>query len=251
VSLSHPTQAEVENKKLMSDVVTFVRITDNAIKLHVSEASRLNEVLQSVAANYYPETFNNEDLLLQAIRYYDSEKALDMGWTGIATTKVGLNNTQPRRRGSLQTLQQDSGGRSQGLPVRFERAHGRPSTYPGHAAVKSDETQVQPAGRNNSNGVVAALTVVPKEGDSLALLRRSDAGRADTVTSSRLKNLMDVGLRGGRVEGPIVLPASLIGLMPPRAAAGRHSGNGKAAFTERKQPLLSSSQGFDPRIRRT
>jgi hypothetical protein len=233
----------------MSDVVTFVHITDNAIKHHVSEASRLNEVLQSVAANYYPETFNNEDLLLQAVRYCDSEKALDMGGTGIVTSKGGLNRTQPRRRGSLQALPKHSEGRSEGLAARFERAHGRPSTYPGHVAEKSDETEEHSAGRMKSNTVAAAT--YPKEGSSLALPRRSDTGRTDTVTSSRLKNLMDVGLRGGRVEAPIVLPASLIGLMPTRAAAGRHSGTGKDAFSERKQPLLSSSLGFDPRIRRT
>jgi hypothetical protein len=232
----------------MSDVVTFVRITDNAIKHHVSEASRLNEVLQSVTANYYPETFNNEDLLLQAVRYCDSEKALDMGGTGTVTSKGGLNRTQPHRRGSLQALPKDSEGRSEGLAARFERAHCRPSTHPGHVAEKSDETEEQPAGRMNSNTVAAMHS---KEGSSPALLRRSDTGRTDTVTSSRLKNLMDVGLRGGRVEAPIVLPASLIGLMPPRSAAGRHSGSSKDAFTERKQPLLSSSLGFDPRIRRT
>ena len=233
----------------MSDVVTFVRITDNAIKHHVTEASRLNEVLQSVAANYYPETFNNEDLLLQAMRYCDSEKALDMGGMGIVTSKGGLNRTQARKWGSLQALQQNSEGRSEGPAARLETVNDRPYTHPGHIAVNSVEAQEQSTGRTNAN--TGAATVHPDKDKNPALLRRSDTGRTDTVTTGRLQNMIDAGLRRSRAEGPIVLPASLIGLMPPRAAAGRHSGSSKETFTERRPPLLSSSLGFDPRIRRT
>ena len=68
-SAINPTETDRSNRRSTTDVLRFVRLANSTIKQHVNEAARLDDMLQVLAENYFPETFNHGDLHSESLGY--------------------------------------------------------------------------------------------------------------------------------------------------------------------------------------
>ena len=77
VSVLNPTETERSSRRLTTDVLRFVRSTNSTIKQHVSEVARLDDMLQILAENYFPETFYPGDSLSESQGHIDTVTTAD------------------------------------------------------------------------------------------------------------------------------------------------------------------------------
>ena len=228
VSSSRPTDTEVLNKRLLSDVVNYVRLTTKAIKAHVSETARLDNILQDIAENYFPEAFSNEVALLHARRSIEGERALDLGGTGGVTSKGG--RTHPTHS-QLQRLR----------PIATETVR--------HASSETSISPV-PSGRGSKVLCIAASTAPQTQVLSHTFPRNiSRPLSASGSSESRLDRgyvLPFSSSSSVRTQVLMTLPDSLTGLMPPRTSTAQLSK--KTLLHEKKTFASQSGKDFDSRL---
>ena len=60
VAEEYPTETELLNRRLMTDVVAYVKLLNKTLHHHTAEASRIDDKLQDIAEKYFPDAFFNE-----------------------------------------------------------------------------------------------------------------------------------------------------------------------------------------------
>lgn len=232
VSSSRPTDTEVLNKRLLSDVVNFVRLTTKAIKVHVSETARLDNILQDIAENYFPEAFSNEAVLLQARRSVEGERALDLGGTGTGgVTSKGGRTYPSHARSQVHRLR----------PIATETVR--------HASSETSIGPVPSMGRG-SNLLHIADSTAPQ--GTLILSRTSPRNPSRPLSASGSlethvpHHINSSSCSSSRSEALMTLPDSLTGLMPPRTSTAQLS---KKTLLHAKKTFASKSgKDFDSRL---
>ena len=58
----YPTETELLNRRLMTDVVAYVKLLNKTLHHHTAEASRIDDKLQDIAEKYFPDAFFNEGI---------------------------------------------------------------------------------------------------------------------------------------------------------------------------------------------
>ena len=264
VSSIRPTETEVHNRRLMSDVVTFVRTTNNTIKQHVSEAARLDEQLQSIAESYFPETFNNDDLLLEAMRHYGTNRSINL----LGALKSQTPSGQTGQRGgsmedpagnnatiSLQPRTEDDSNLNEkndrvAHPLSLGRVlsgHSGGMNMQHMAALAASVTDSYPqnvTGRptGSASGAVAAF-------------RATNTNNALHRPFGDHRQTMYPQLVGSRSEAILDLPSSLTGTMPPRTFSAQLRkksliADNRSTTTFEKGPGPEAVyRGLDPRSR--
>ena len=242
VSESHPTETEIANRRLMTDVLNFIRSTNNAVKQHISEAARLDHLLQDLAVSYFPETFNNGDLLSESLGYLNEKNIMDP--SGESRPKHPLDT-----RLTFQASQMEVSG-------KYVRPGDKTAMGDNHS-VKSIRMAL-PVGKIISNmEILDSLTDIDRnQSDTNSVTSAiSKASRpnispttvpnTDSHPDPRLGSYSLPFLSGARSENLIEIPPSLIGKMPQRIFSAQLK---KKDLTVDRKKVFENG-GLDPRLR--
>ena len=92
VAQEYPTETELLNRRLMTDVIAYVKMLNKTLHFHMAESSRLDDTLQDIAERYFPDAFFNEDEIDGGNFHYAMGAGLGVG---VSATAQGVPLAQP------------------------------------------------------------------------------------------------------------------------------------------------------------